>query len=62
MTSVIYKLFFLLLTIWILLKAIGFAIYEIKELDNKTGGVVVICFSVYGYKIFCTLHRYSHFL
>ena len=35
MTSVIYKLFFLLLTI-----------YEIKELDNKTGGVVVICFSV----------------
>ena len=32
MTSVIYKLFFLLLTIWILLKA--------------TGGVVVICFSV----------------
>ncbi|MBP9921621.1 MAG: hypothetical protein KBF09_00510, partial [Clostridia bacterium] len=46
MTSVIYKLFFLLLTIWILLKAIGFAIYEIKELDNKTGGVVVICFSV----------------
>ena len=26
MTSVIYKLFFLLLTIWILLKAIGFAI------------------------------------
>ena len=45
MTSVIYKLFFLLLTIWILLKAIGFAIYEIKELDNKTGGVVVICFS-----------------
>ena len=30
MTSVIYKLFFLLLTIWILLKAIGFAIYEIK--------------------------------
>ena len=46
MTSVIYKLFFLLLTIWILLKAIGLAIYEIKELDNKTGGVVVICFSV----------------
>lgn len=46
MTSVIYKLFFLLLTIWILLKAIGFAIYEIKKLDNKTGGVVVICFSV----------------
>lgn len=46
MTSVIYKLFFLLLTIWILLKAIGFAIYEIKVLDNKTGGVVVICFSV----------------
>ncbi len=46
MTSVIYKLFFLLLTIWILLKAIGFAIYEIKELDNKTGCVVVICFSV----------------
>lgn len=38
--------YFLLLTIWILLKAIGFAIYEIKELDNKTGGVVVICFSV----------------
>ena len=45
MTSIIYRLIFLLLTIWILLKTIGFAIYEIKELDNKTGGVVVICFS-----------------
>ena len=29
MTSVIYRLFFLLLTIWILLKAIGFAIYSV---------------------------------
>ena len=35
MTSVIYKLFFLLLTIWILLKAIGFAIYEIKGKEEE---------------------------
>ena len=40
MTSVIYRLFFLLLTIWILLKAIGFAIYEIKELDNDYSEII----------------------
>lgn len=46
MTSIIYNLFFLLITIFVLLRTIGFAVYEIKELDNKVGGVVVICFSI----------------
>ncbi len=46
MTSIIYNLIFLLLTIFILLKAIGYAIYEIKELKNKIGGISVISFSI----------------
>jgi hypothetical protein len=28
-----------------LLKAIGYAIYEIKEFNNKVGGIVIISFS-----------------
>ena len=45
MTSIIYDLIFLIITIFILLKVIGYAIYEIRELNNKSGGITVICFS-----------------
>lgn len=45
MTSIIYDLIFLVITIFILLKVIGYAIYEIKELNNKAGGIIIISFS-----------------
>lgn len=45
MNSIIYFFIFLLTTLYILLKVIGYAIYEIKELDNKFGGIVIIYFS-----------------
>lgn len=45
MTSIIYDLIFLVITIFILLKVIGYAIYEIKELHNKSGGIIIISFS-----------------
>lgn len=45
MTSIIYDLIFLVITIFILLKVIGYAIYEIKELNNKVGGITIISFS-----------------
>lgn len=46
MTSIIYDLIFLVISIFILLKVIGYAIYEIKELNNKAGGIAIISFSV----------------
>ena len=45
MTSFIYDLIFLFITIFILLKVIGYAIYEIKEFNNKSGGIIIISFS-----------------
>ena len=45
MTSIIYDLIFLVITIFILLRVIGYAIYEIKELNNKVGGITIISFS-----------------
>ena len=45
MISIIYNLIFLLLSLYILLKTIGYAIYEIKELNNKVGGITIIAFS-----------------
>lgn len=46
MTNLIYHLIFLLLSLYILFKALGYAIYEIKEMHNRTGGIAVITFSV----------------
>lgn len=46
MISLIYDLIFLLITLYVLFKVIGYAIYEIKELNNRMGGIVVITFSI----------------
>lgn len=46
MSSTIYNSIFSLASIYILLKTIGFAIYEIKENSNKIGGFVTISFSL----------------
>lgn len=42
----IYHVLFLFLSLFILLKAIGYALYEINTLKNKSGGIVVIAFSI----------------
>lgn len=46
MNSIIYNLFFLVITIFILLKVVGYAIYEIHQLNNKVGGITIISFSI----------------
>ena len=45
MNHIIYFIVFLITTIYILLKVIGYAIYEMKEFNNKVGGIAVISFS-----------------
>lgn len=47
MTNFLYDILFLIISIYILLKAIGYGIYEIKEKENKTGGITVITFSIF---------------
>ena len=46
MSNIIYDIIFLLISLYILLKAIGYGIYELKEKENKTGGTTVIVFSI----------------
>lgn len=46
MINAIYNIFFFLISIYILLKAIGYSIYEISENKNKSGGIIVIAFSM----------------
>ena len=44
--SIIYKIIFLFISIYVLLKTVGYGIYEIKEKENKIGGISVIVFSL----------------
>lgn len=46
MFNFIYDIFFSLASLYILIKAIAYGIYEIKTEKNKAGGIGVICFSV----------------
>ena len=46
MPTFVYHLFFLIISIYILLKVIGYSLYEINTLKNKSGGIVVITFSI----------------
>lgn len=41
----IYYAVFLFVSLYILLKSIGYGIYEINEEKNKSGGICVISFS-----------------
>ena len=45
MNNIIYQILFLFITLYILLRAVAYAIYEIKTLKNKTGGITVIVIS-----------------
>lgn len=44
-SSIIYKIIFLIISVFILFKTMGYGIYEINEKENKTGGIAVIVFS-----------------
>ncbi len=46
MQTIIYNFLFFITSIFILFKAIGFGIYEIKEMQNKLGGIAIITFSI----------------
>lgn len=46
MTTIAYDLIFFLTSLYVLFKVIGFAIYEIKEMNNKVSGIVIISFSI----------------
>lgn len=45
MSTIIYQLIFIFITIFIFFKTVGYAIYELKEKQNKVGAITVICFS-----------------
>lgn len=46
MINILYHVLFIFITFYILLKTIFYGIYEIKTLQNKAGGIAVICFSI----------------
>lgn len=46
MTNILYDIIFLVISIYILLKTIGYGIYEIKEKENQISGSVIIIFSI----------------
>ena len=41
-----FNFLFFIFSIFVLLKSVFYALYEIKTQDNKSGGVAVIIFSV----------------
>ncbi len=46
MVDIFYRVLFLLFSIFVLLKSVFYALYEIKSQNNKSGGIAVIVFSV----------------
>lgn len=46
MTTIIYDMLFFICSLYIFLKVVGYAIYEIKEMNNKFGGIIIISFSI----------------
>lgn len=46
LTTIIYHVLFLLISVFICLKTIGYALYEINTLNNKLGGISIIAFSI----------------
>lgn len=67
MVSLIFNILLSLLSIDILLKVLGFALYEIKEMNNKSGGIIVISFTILvvifsNYVIWTSWHFQSQFV
>ena len=46
MVNIFYHFLFLVFSIFVLLKSVFYALYEIKSQDNKSGGIAVICFTI----------------
>lgn len=46
MVNIFYRFLFLIFSIFVLLKSVFYALYEIKSQDNKSGGIAVICFTI----------------
>lgn len=46
MNSIFYDIIFFLVSMYILLKTIGYGFYEINQNENKLGGITVITFSI----------------
>ena len=46
MINYFFNFLFFIFSIFVLLKSVFYALYEIKSQDNKSGGVSVIVFSV----------------
>lgn len=46
MVDIFYHFLFLIFSIFVLLKSIFYALYEIKNQNNKSGGIALICFTV----------------
>lgn len=46
MDNIIYKFIFFCITIYILFKAIGYGLYELRDIKNKVGGIFIIVFSI----------------
>lgn len=46
MINYFFNFLFFIFSIFVLLKSVFYALYEIKTQDNKSGGVAVIIFSV----------------
>jgi hypothetical protein len=44
--NIFYHFLFLVFSVFVLLKAVFYALYEIKTQNNKTGGIAVICFTI----------------
>lgn len=46
MVDIFFNFLFIIFSIYVLLKTIFYALYEIKTENNKSGGVALICFSI----------------
>ena len=46
MPTFVYHILFFIVSAYILLKTIGYGLYEINTAENRAGGIVVIVFSI----------------
>lgn len=46
MVDIFFNFLFIIFNIYVLLKTIFYALYEIKTQENKSGGIAIIVFSI----------------
>lgn len=47
MLAIFYHLLFLIFTLYTLIQSVSYGFYEIKEQNNKIGGISVILFTIF---------------